>query len=100
MWSPKNMNDFLHERGLDVDKLQWQDLAACNNMPLGLFFELYETDKVVAREVDNICFLCCVRNQCLAFGKRQKETGVWGGVYLINGEPDSIRNKHKSVKDQ
>lgn len=88
----------LSEFGIDEDFFSWRDLAACNNMPLGLFFEKYESDKVVARQVDQGCLSCPVQKECYQAGKQNKETGVWGGFYLNNGTEDPIKNKHKTLE--
>lgn len=90
------MSKFFSDFEIDPESFEWKDLAACNNMPLGLFFEQYESDKVIAREVDRKCLNCPVQRECYEAGREGKETGVWGGLYLSNGVVDRIKNKHKT----
>ena len=83
------MNDF------DRD-LRWDDLALCNGMDTALFYEDYEEDNIIAKNVDEGCLLCPVRKECLQTGVDEKRWGVWGGVYLAFGSPDQDRNNHKT----
>ena len=78
------------------NKLDWQDKAACIDLPLEAFFEGYESSTEVAKLTDQICALCPVKNECLKFGVEQQSTGVHGGAYLNLGKFAKNRNKHKS----
>lgn len=89
----------LDELGLDPDDFDWEDLAACQNMPLNYFYERYEEDTVHARNADALCFSCPVQRECLKTGVENKEWGLWGGVFLNNGVVDVNRNEHKSEED-
>lgn len=75
--------------------IEWQENAACKGEPLEFFFELYEDDRDIAEEVDNICFGCPVREECLSWAVKQSSTGVFGGAYLIHGRFNKAKNKHK-----
>lgn len=90
------MADFLRRLGVDPENLRWQDLSVCKGFDTNLFFEKYESDNVVAKEIDNICMGCPVTKDCYEFGVDQKLTGVFGGFYLNNGQVDKKRNEHKS----
>lgn len=86
--------------GLDEENLHWQDLAACQGMDTEWFYDDFEDDIQLAKQVDAVCFSCPVQRQCLKAGETNKEEGQWGGFYLINGKPDRIRNKHKTEEQQ
>lgn len=89
------MADFLRRLGVDPDNLRWQDLAVCSGFDTNLFFEEYESSKVVAEQIDSICAGCPVTKDCYEFGTNNKLTGVFGGFYLENGQPSKKRNEHK-----
>lgn len=74
---------------------RWQHLGLCNGADVRLFFESYEEDSVIAEQVDQICDGCPVQRVCLASGTSRNETGVWGGVYLVDGRPSPEFNRHK-----
>lgn len=90
----------------DTD-LSWYHLAVCQGMNdpqpdsdahqhKDYFYEEYEADPVVAQVMDSICFSCPVRASCLREGIENKEWGLWGGVFLMNGKMDESRNAHKT----
>jgi len=86
--------------GIDEDDAQWYHLAACNGMTknseFDWFYDLYESDKIAAEQVDQICMNCPVIKVCHDEGVRNKEKGVWGGVYMDLGRPDKQHNSHKT----
>lgn len=83
--------------GIDPDDFVWQDLALCaNDANPTHFYEDYETDDEVARQVDQMCLSCPVMEACAKQGM-QGEHGVWGGIYWNGaGKPDKARNAHKT----
>ena len=85
--------------GLDEDGLVWQDLAKCRGADPEWFFEGYEQDPFIAENVDKMCKSCLVRKNCEQSGIDNKETGVWGGVYLKDGKEDIRFNAHKETDD-
>lgn len=90
------MSDLLHELGLDPDNFEWQDLALCQHMPTSWFYDEYESDVQVARQVDSACLTCPVLRECMEAGQ-SGEYGVWGGIYWNGaGKPDKNRNSHKT----
>lgn len=90
------MSDVQSVLGIDLDELEWQDLALCDGtMPTNMFYDDYESDVNVARVVDQACLSCPVMAQCLQRGIENGEWGVWGGIYLTSGKPDMNRNIHK-----
>ena len=93
------MSDLISELGLDADNLKWYQLAACKNMDINYFYDIYEVDPESARQIDQMCFHCPVVKYCYKEGVENKEKGVWGGVYLNLGRTDSDYNKHKSADD-
>lgn len=91
------MYDVLSELlGLDLDELEWQDLALCAGGDTNQHYDDYESDDNVARVTDEKCLSCPVLAQCLQRGIDNNEWGVWGGVYLTSGKVDKNRNSHKS----
>lgn len=82
--------------GIDLDELEWQDLALCAGMEINKFYDDYESDENEARVVDEVCLSCPVMAQCMREGLDNGEWGVWGGVYLTSGKVDKNRNAHKS----
>lgn len=89
----------LDDLGLDPDTVTWQDLASCKGLDkidINLFYDVYENDDVMARQLDQMCLNCPVLKACYTAGRQNKEEGVWGGVYLSNGNPDRVKNKHKT----
>jgi hypothetical protein len=69
--------------------------ALCINMDTNLFFDNYEEDKSVAKNVDLLCIKCPAQRKCLAYGVSNAEWGVWGGVYLADGRISKEFNAHK-----
>lgn len=71
--------------------------AACEGLPQILFFEGYDE---VNELVDELCFNCPFRKQCLELGVKHPgkipNTGVFGGVYLVLGKYSYKKNKHKT----
>jgi hypothetical protein len=84
--------------GIDEKDLKWYHLAACNNMSINWFYDDYEVDKELAKQVDQICMHCPVIKQCYAEGVKDKEKGVRGGVYMDLGRPDKQHNDHKDAE--
>jgi hypothetical protein len=87
--------------------LHWYHLAICQGMNdknsdkndephKDYFYEEYESDPVVAKNMDSICLSCPVRASCLREGVENKEFGLWGGVFLERGVPDEAKNAHKT----
>ena len=86
--------------GIDKEDIQWYHLAICNGMTVSSefdwFYDLYETDKEAAKQVDEMCLSCPVIKFCYEQGVKNKEKGVWGGVYMDLGRPDKQHNSHKT----
>lgn len=88
--------NFLEELGLDPEEFEWHDLALCQGMPTTMFYDDYEKDVEVAKQVDEACLSCPVISQCF-FKGQDGNFGVWGGVYWNGaGKPDKNKNSHKS----
>lgn len=90
------MSDALSVLGIDLDELEWQDLALCDGMPTNLFYDDYESDENVAHVIDEVCLSCPVLRQCFWRGVDNSEWGVWGGIYMASGKQDKNRNAHKT----
>jgi hypothetical protein len=74
----------------------WKDKAACLGEEVNDFFDNYEEDVELRSVVDKVCRECPVRKMCFAAGVSGKETGVWGGVYLEQGDISREFNRHKA----
>jgi hypothetical protein len=102
--------NILEELGLDAEDVEWQDLARCQNLAgryvidgkevlVDPLFDSYEDDEApfpVRKSTDEMCLSCPVQQMCYEYGKRNRESGVWGGVYMVNGKMDRTRNEHKT----
>ena len=78
---------------------KWKDQAKCLGMDTNIFFDKYEEDPAMAASIDLLCRECPVNKQCFAVGVSNKEWGVWGGVYLKEGNIDKEFNQHKSKQN-
>lgn len=97
--SSRQKMSILDELGVDSEDLNWEDLASCRGMSFDFFFEEYETDPITAQSVDQLCLSCPVVEECFRFGSENGKWGVWGGVYLTDGQIDAKLNKHKTEND-
>ena len=90
------MSSILNDLGLDSEDFKWYDLAVCNGMDTNLFFEKYELDINIAKNIDEACLSCPVIKICYENGVENSDHGVWGGVYLNSGSIDKSKNLHKT----
>ena len=74
----------------------WKDNAACLGLETNLFFDKYEDNPEIRSGIDAICRKCPVVKQCFAVGISNKEWGIWGGIYIENGDISREINKHKT----
>jgi len=77
----------------------WKDDALCLGSDTNVFFDKYEEQPETRNLVDSSCRTCPVVRICFANGISGKEWGVWGGVYLEEGEISKEFNSHKTKKD-
>lgn len=82
-----------------MDRNAWKNEASCLNYDVNLFFDKYEEDTTLRPAIDKLCSECPVAKQCFAIGVSQKETGVWGGIYLDRGKISREFGKHRSKQD-
>jgi hypothetical protein len=82
-----------------MNKFKWKDNAACLDYDTNLFFEKYEDDELLRPAIDQLCSSCSVRKECFSNGVSGKEWGIWGGVYLENGELSKEFSSHKNKND-
>lgn len=86
----------IDELGLDPLEIKWQDLALCKNTDPEDFYDQYESDQQIAKQIDEQCLVCPVMKECALMGQKG-EWGVWGGVYWNGaGKQDKARNDHKT----
>lgn len=90
------MSNILNDLGVDEDDFDWYHLAICRGMETNLFYDKYEADPNIAKNVDEACLNCPVINMCYKSGKDNNEYGVWGGIYLNAGSVDKSKNLHKT----
>jgi phage major head subunit gpT-like protein len=90
------MSNILNDLGIDGDDIEWFDLAICRGMDTNLFYDKYEADSNVAKNIDEACMSCPVLKICYKSAKENSEYGVWGGVYMSSGEIDKSKNLHKT----
>ena len=84
--------------GVDELDIKWYHLAACKEMPINWFYDEYENDKELAKQIDQVCLHCPVIKMCHQQGVKNKEKGVWGGIYMNLGRVDKQNNTHKSIE--
>jgi len=77
----------------------WKDDGKCLGLETNLFFDTYEDNPSIRPNVDALCRQCPVMKQCFAVGVSGKEWGVWGGIYIENGDISREINKHKTKQD-
>jgi len=82
-----------------MNRNEWKDQASCKDYDINLFFDKYEEDLALRPAIDSVCSQCPVVRQCFAIGVSQKETGVWGGIYLDRGKISREFSKHRSKSD-
>jgi hypothetical protein len=76
---------------------EWKDSALCLNKDTNSFFEKYEEGSLdYKNNIDQLCLNCPVLKTCFAVGVSGKEYGIWGGIYLEDGEPSREFNSHKT----
>ena len=90
------MSSILNDLGVDQEDFNWQHLAICRGMDRELFFDIYETNINIAKNIDEACLSCPVAKICYETGVANNEYGVWGGVYLNSGSVDNGKNIHKT----
>ena len=90
------MSNILNDLGVDQEDFDWFHLAICRGMDTNLFYDKYEVDVNVAKNIDEMCLSCPVLKMCYESGVEKDESGVWGGVYLNSGSIDKTRNLHKT----
>jgi len=74
----------------------WKDNGACFDSDTNLFFDNYEDNETLRESIDTLCKSCPVQKVCFANGVSGKEWGVWGGIYLENGEISREFSKHRT----
>ncbi len=77
----------------------WKDNALCLGSDTNDYFDTYEEKPETREFVDSLCRTCPVARTCFANGVSGKEWGIWGGVYLEDGEVSKEFNNHKTKKD-
>jgi hypothetical protein len=80
--------------------MDWRDFGSCvGDTDPEAWFDTYENNKSIRPAVDHTCMECPVQRTCFAYGVSHKQWGVWGGVYLIEGDPSMEFSDHRSKSD-
>lgn len=74
----------------------WMGEALCAGTDTELYFDKYESDQDVAKNIDRMCLSCPVIKECFEQGVKTESYGVWGGIFLSEGKLDNVRNSHKT----
>ena len=74
----------------------WIDEALCAGTDTELYFDKYENDSNLAKDIDRMCISCPVIKDCFESGVQSESYGVWGGIFLNDGKLDNVRNSHKT----
>jgi hypothetical protein len=82
---------------IDYREMSWRDKAACASVSTDIFFSTPKSPTIY--QALSICKSCPVRKDCFSVGISGKEWGVWGGVYLENGEISKEFSSHKTKSD-
>jgi len=90
------MSNILNNLGVDEEDFDWFHLAICRGMDTNLFYDKYESDTNIAKNIDEMCISCPVVAICYQNGRDNNEYGVWGGVFLNSGLIDKSKNLHKT----
>ena len=90
------MSDILSDLGVDSESFDWYHLSICRGMDTTLFYDKYENDANIAKNIYEMCLSCPVAKMCYESGVENNEYGVWGGIYLNSGSIDKARNIHKT----
>jgi hypothetical protein len=90
------MSNILNNLGVDEDDFDWFHLAICRGMDTNLFYDKYESDPNIAKNIEEMCLSCPVLAICYKNGIDNNEYGVWGGVFLNAGLIDKTKNLHKT----
>jgi len=77
----------------------WKDRGKCHGQEVNIFFDIYEANPHMRQTIDKICLGCPVLKDCFSEGVSNKEWGVWGGVYLEDGDVSKEFNDHKTRQE-
>jgi len=91
------MSSILDSLGVDEEDFDWYSLAICRGMDTNLFYDQYEADPNIAKNIDEMCLSCPVLSMCFKSGQEMNEYGVWGGVFMNSGSIDKSKNLHKTA---
>jgi len=84
---------------LTLKSNKWKNDGLCVDYDTSMFFEKYEEGSVEFKNnIDQFCLNCPVLKTCFAVGVSGKEYGIWGGIYLEEGQPSKEFNSHKTTE--
>ena len=49
------MSNILNDLGIDPEDFGWMDVAVCQGMDHNLFYDTYENDINIAKNIDEMC---------------------------------------------
>jgi len=79
--------------------IRWAEGSNCVGAPTDLFFDFYESSAAAVTAVERMCNTCPLQRECLSAGVSRNEWGVWGGIYLQDGEISDEFNAHNTPDD-
>jgi hypothetical protein len=82
-----------------MSKNDWKNKGSCVGHDVNLFFEKYEENEQLRPAVEKLCAGCPIARTCFAVGISQKETGVWGGIYLEKGKISREFGRHRTKEN-
>lgn len=74
----------------------WKDEGKCVGQETNIFYDIYENNVQMRSTIDGICMGCPVMKKCFSEGVSNKEWGVWGAVYLEDGQISKEFNDHRT----
>jgi hypothetical protein len=80
-----------------VYNVHWSERASCLNDDTESYFDGYESGD--RSQVDAKCMSCPIQRECLTLGVSRREWGVWGGIYLEDGQISEQFNDHRTSED-
>ena len=92
--SPEDISQAITDGKCQVS--MWVNEALCAGTDTELYFDKYELDQTLAKQIDRQCMSCPVIKECFDYGVQTESSGVWGSVFLNDGKLDNVRNSHKT----
>lgn len=76
---PGDINELMPLLAVPPANSTWAHRAACRGLPTSQFFPADDDRGAIAQTAD-VCGVCPVRVECLAWGLHHEKFGIWGGL--------------------